>query len=59
MYIIKPFLPALAARDDSPRGTSATQLQKFHNDDVNQCLHKKSGSHGVPNVNWFDFVSPG
>ena len=26
------------------------QLQKFHTDDVNQCLHNKSGSHGVPNA---------
>ena len=31
-----------------PGGTSATQRQKFHTDDVNQCLHIKSGSHGVP-----------
>ena len=37
-------------------GTSATQQQKFHNDDVNQCLHNKSGSHGVPNVNLFNFM---
>ena len=29
---------------------SATQRQKFHTDDVNQCLHNKSSSHGVPNV---------
>ena len=27
-----------------------TQGQKFHTDDVNQCLHNKSGSHGVPNI---------
>ena len=25
---------------------SATQRQKFHADDANQCLHNKSGSHG-------------
>ena len=24
-------------------------------DDVNQCLHNKSGSHGVPNANLFNF----
>ena len=29
----------LVARDVSPGGTSATQRQKFHTDDVNQCLH--------------------
>ena len=32
-----------------------TQQQKFHTDDVNQCLHNKSGSHGVPNANVFNF----
>ena len=36
-------------------GTSATQRQKFHTDDANQCLLNKSGSHGVPNVNLFNF----
>ena len=33
-----------------------TQLQKFHTDDVNQCLHNKSGSHGVPNSNLLNFT---
>ena len=41
--------------DVSRGGTSATQRQKFHTDDVNQCLHNKSGSHGVPNANVFNF----
>ena len=28
-----------------------TQEQKFHNDDLNQCLHNnKSGGHEVPNI---------
>ena len=40
-----------AARDVSNGGTSATQRQKFHTVDANQCLHNKSGSHGVPNIN--------
>ena len=43
-------------RDVSRGGTSATQRQKFHTDDVNQCLHNKSGSHGIPNVNLFHFT---
>ena len=43
-------------RDGSRGGTSATQRQKFHTDDVNQCLHNKSGSHGVPNTNLFNFT---
>ena len=33
-----------------------TQRQKFHTDDVNQCLHNKSGGHGVPKVNLFHFT---
>ena len=36
------------------KGTSAHQRQKFHTDDVNYCLHNKSGSHRLPNVNPFD-----
>ena len=34
------------------------QRQKFHTDDVNHCLHNKSGSHGVPNANLFNFMFP-
>ena len=55
---------SLRTADVSPRlsplrdvlwgGTSATQRQKFHTDDVNQCLHNKFGSHGVPNANLFN-----
>ena len=45
------FSSLFAARDVSRGGTSATQRQKFHADDANQCLHNKSGSHGVPNIN--------
>ena len=50
-----------AARRVSQEGMSTTQQQKFHTDDVNQCLHNKSGSHGAPNLNLFDltYVSPG
>ena len=43
-------------RDVSRGGTCATQRQKFHTDDVNQCLHNKSGSHGAPNANLFNFT---
>ena len=42
--------------DVSREGTCATQLQKFHTDDVNQCLQNKSGSHGVPSANLFNFT---
>ena len=37
-------------------GKSAIQWQKFHTDHTNQCLHNKSGSHGVPNTNLFNFT---
>ena len=43
-------------RDVSQRGTSVTQWQKFHTDDVNQCLNNKFSSHGVPNANLFNFT---
>ena len=42
--------------DEERGGTSATQWQKFHTDDANQCLHNKSGSHGVPNTNLSNFM---
>ena len=50
------FSSLFAAREVSRGGTSATQRQKFHTDDVNQCLHNKSGSHGIPNSNLFHFT---
>ena len=42
--------------DFSRGGMSATQRQKFHTDDVTQCSLNKSGSHGVPNANLFNFT---
>ena len=62
-YILESF--SLHTADVSPRsspltdisqGTSTTQRQKFHTDHVNQCLHNKSSSHGVSNVNLFNFM---
>ena len=57
---------SLGMADISPRSsplrnvswgrTSVTQGQKFHTDDVNQCLHNKWGSHGVSNANLFNFT---
>ena len=52
------FSSLIAAGDLSRGGTSATQRQKFHTDDVNQCLYNKSGSHGVPKANVFNFTFP-
>ena len=45
-----------AAGNVSRGGTSATQRQKFHTDDANQCLHNKASSHGVPNTNLSNFT---
>ena len=46
----------LAAWDVLRGGMCATQRQKFHADDVNQCLHNKFSSHGVLNANMFNFM---
>ena len=43
-------------RDVLRGGTSATQRQKFHTDDKNQCLHNTSGSHEVSNANLLNFT---
>ena len=50
------FSSLFATRDVSQEVTSATQRQKFHPDDANQCLHNKSSSHGVPNTNLSNFT---
>ena len=50
------FSSLLAAWDVSREGTSATQRQKCHTDDVNQCFHHKFGRHGAPNANMFNFT---
>jgi len=49
------FASLFAAGDVSRGGTSATQRQKFHTDNVNQCLLINiSGSHEVPHPNLFN-----
>ena len=50
------FSSLFVAGDILRGGMSATQRQKFHTDDANQCLHKKSGSHGVPNITVSNFT---
>ena len=53
----------LVARNILSGGMSAPhahqQQQQFQTTDVNQCLHNKSSSHGVPNVNLFTFLLVG
>ena len=48
------------ARNILSQGMSAPhvhqQQQQFQTTDLNQCLHSKSSSHGVPNVNLLDFM---
>ena len=48
------FSSLFAAGDVSRGGTSATQRQKLHTDDENQCLINTFGGHGVPNANLFN-----
>ena len=51
------FASLFAAGDVSRGGMFATQRQKFHTDDVNQCLNINiSGSHEVPHPNLFNFT---
>ena len=49
------FSSLFTAGDVLHGATSATQRQKFHNDDANQCLHNKFGSHWVP-INLSNFT---
>ena len=50
------FSSLFASEDILPRGMFATQQQKFHTDDANQCLHNNSSSHGVPKINLSSFM---
>ena len=50
------FSSLFAAGDLSRGGTFATQRQKFHIDEANQCLHNKSSSHGNPNITLSSFM---
>jgi len=52
----QPLSLLVTADNILPRGMSAPQRQEFHIDDVNQCLHNKCGSQGVPNIDLFDFM---
>ena len=50
------FSSLFAAGGVSRGGMSATQQQKFHTADANQCLHNESSSHGLPNINLSNFA---
>ena len=46
------FSSLFTAGDASCAGMPVTQGQKTHTDDINQCLHNISGSHGVSHSNF-------
>ena len=46
------FSSLFTAGDASCAGMPVTQGQKSHTDDINQCLHNISGSHGVSHSNF-------
>ena len=46
------FSSLFTAGDVSCAGMPVTQGQKSHTDDINQCLHNISGSHGVSHSNF-------
>ena len=50
------FSSLFAAGDVSRGETSVTQRQKFHTDDINQCLKNKSGSNWVSKAHLFNFT---
>ena len=51
-----PFLLALRRWGSFARRNVFDSEAEIPCDDVNQCLHKKSGSHGVPNINLSNFT---
>ena len=51
-----PFLLDLRCWGRFARRNVCDSGQKFHTDDANQCLHNKSGSHEVPNINLSNFT---
>ena len=53
---VSPFSLPLGTIRQEERLRLRDRTSIFCTDDVNQCLHNKSGSHEVPNVNFFDFM---
>ena len=49
----------IAAEGCFARRNVCDSAAKIHTDDVNQCLHNKSGSHRVPKQIFQFYVSPG
>ena len=54
--LIQPPLSLPAAGNVSRVEASVIYPLKLHTDDVNKCLHYKSGSHGVPDLILYEFM---
>ena len=52
----QPFLLALRHWERFAQRNVCDSTTEFHTDDVNQCLHNKSGNHGIPNASLFNFT---
>ena len=55
---MQPFLlsPCRLGRFARRNVCASAETEIPYSNDVNQCLYHKSGSHGVPNINLFDFM---
>ena len=55
---MQPFLlsPCRLGRFASRNVCTSAETEIPCSNDVNQCLYHKSGSHGVPDINLFDFM---
>ena len=55
---MQPFLlsPYRLGRFARRNVCASAETEIAYSNDVNQCLYHKSGSHGVPNINLFDFM---
>ena len=55
---MQPFLlsPCRLGRFARRNVCTSAETEIPYSNDVNQCLYHKSGSHGVPNINLFDFM---
>ena len=55
---MQPFLlsPCRLGRFARRNVCTSAEIEIPYSNDVNQCLYHKSGSHGVPNINLFDFM---
>lgn len=53
-FLLSPCSLGRFARRNNVCASAETEIP--YSNDVNQCLYYKSGLHGVPNINLFDFM---